>query len=41
MKDDKICEKYKQIWDAIKNELGIKFHRKPISEEKYLKVKVK
>ena len=41
MEDDKICEKYKQIWDAIKNKLGIKFHSKPIYEEKYLKVKVK
>ena len=41
MKDDKICEKYKQIWDAIKNKLGIKFHSKPIYEEKDLKVKVK
>ena len=41
MKDVKICEKYQQIWDAIKNKLGIKFHSKPIYEEKYLKVKVK
>ena len=30
MKDVKICEKYKQIWDAIKNKLGIKFYSKPI-----------
>ena len=41
MKDDKICEKYKQIWDAIKNKLGIKFYSKPIYEEKHLKIKVK
>ena len=41
MRDDRICEKYKQTQDAIKNKLGIKFHSKPIYEEKYLKVKVK
>ena len=37
MKDNKICDKYKQIWNAIKNKLGIKYHSKPIYEEKYLK----
>ena len=41
MIDDKICEKYKQIWDAVKNKLGIKFHSKSIYEEKYFKVQVK
>ena len=25
MTDNKICEKCKQIWDAIKNKWGIKF----------------
>ena len=34
-------KKQKQIWDAIKNILGIKFHSKPVYEEKYLKIKVK
>ena len=41
IKDDKGCEKYLQIWNVIKNKLGIKFHSKPIYEEKYLNVKVK
>ena len=41
VKDDKICQNYKQIWDAIKNKLSIKFHSKSVYEEKYLKVKVK
>ena len=41
MKDVKICEKYKQIWDVIKNKFGIKFHSKPIYEEKFSKVKPK
>ena len=40
-KDDETCEKYKQIWDVIKNILSIKFHSKPIYEGKYLKVRVK
>ena len=41
MKDVKMCENYKQIWDVIKNKLSIKFHSKPSYEEKYLKVQVK
>ena len=34
IKDGKVWEKYKQIWDVIKNKLGIKFHSKPIYEKK-------
>ena len=41
IKDDEVQTKYKQIWSVIKNKLGIKFHSKPIYEEKYLKAKVK
>ena len=41
IKDDKVWEKYKQIWDVIKNKLSIKFHSKPIYERKYLKAKVR
>ena len=41
IKDDKVWEKYKQIWDVIKNKLSIKFHSKPIYERKYLKTKVR
>ena len=37
IKDDEMLEKYKQIWDAIKNKLGIKFQSKPIYEKKILK----
>ena len=33
--------KYEKIWDVIKNKLGIKFHSKPIYEQKYLKAKVR
>ena len=40
IKDEEVGEKYKQIWDVIKNKLKIKFHSKPIGECKYLKTKV-
>ena len=38
---DEVWEKYKKIWDLIKNKLNIKFHSKPIYEQKYLKAKVR
>ena len=41
IKDDEVWEKCKQIWDVIKNKLGIKFHSKPTYEQKYLKTKVR
>ena len=41
IKDDKVCEKYEKIWDGIKNKLSIKFHSKPIYDQKYLKAKVR
>ena len=34
IKDDKVCEKCEEIWNVIKNKLGIKFHIKPIYEIK-------
>ena len=41
IKDDEVGKKFEQIWDVIKNKLGIKFHSKPIYEKIYLKAKVK
>ena len=41
IKDDEVWEKYEQIWDVIKNKLSIKFHSKPIYNQKYLKAKVR
>ena len=41
IKDDEVWEKYDKIWDVIKNKLGIKFHSKPIYDQKYLKAKVR
>ena len=39
IKDEKVWEKYKQIWNVIKNRLQIKFHSEPVYEYKYLKLK--
>ena len=41
IKDNEVREKYEQIWDVIKNKLSIKFHRKPIYGQRYLKAKVR
>ena len=34
IKNDDVWEKYEEIWDAIKNKIGIKFHSEPIYEKK-------
>ena len=34
IKDGEVWEKYEQIWDVIKNKLGIKFHSEPIYKQK-------
>ena len=41
IKDDEVWEKYEQIWDVIKNKLGIKFRSEPLFEQKYLKARVR
>ena len=41
IKDDEVWEKYEQIWDLIKNTLGIKFHSEPVYEKTYLKAKLR
>ena len=41
IKDDEVWEKYKKIGDVTKNKLSIKFHSKPIYDQKYLKAKVR
>ena len=30
IKDDEVWDKFNEIWDAIENKLGIKFHREPV-----------
>ena len=39
IKVDEVWEKYKQIWDVIKNRLDNKFHSESIYKQKYLKAK--
>ena len=41
IKDHKEGEKYKQVWDAIKNKLKIKFLSESVYEYKHLKTKVR
>ena len=41
IKDDEVWVKYENIWDLIKNKLGIKFHSKPIYDQKCLNAKVR
>ena len=41
IEDGEVWEKYEQIWDVIKNKLGIKFHSKPVYDKTYLKAKVR
>ena len=41
IKDDEVWDKYEHIWDAIKSNLGIKFHSEPTYEQKHLKAKVR
>ena len=41
IKNVEVWEKYEEIWDVIKNKLGIKFHSEPIYEKKYLKAKIR
>ena len=35
-----VCEKYDKTWDEI-NKVGVKFHSKPIYDQKYLKAKLR
>ena len=41
IKDDEVWDKYDEIWDGIKNKLGIKFHSELVYEYRYLKGKVR
>ena len=41
IKNSEAWQKYEDIWDAIKNKLGIKFHSQPVYENKHLKAKVR
>ena len=39
IKDEEVLDKYKKIWDVIKNKLGTKFHSELVYDETYIKAK--
>ena len=41
IKNGEVWKKYEDVWDVIKNKLGIKFHRETVLEKKYLKAKIR
>ena len=41
MKDDKLLEKYNEIWEKVKNPIKKEFDSEPVYNEKYLKAKIK
>ena len=41
IENNEVWEKYEEVWNVIKNKLGIKFHSEPIYENKYLKSNVR
>ena len=41
IEDEDLYLKYSEIWNKMKKLLGIKFHSKPIYDDKYIKTKVK
>ena len=41
IKDDKLLEKYNEIWEKVKNSLKKEFDSEPVYNEKYLKAKIK
>ena len=41
IKHGKVWDKRDNIWDVVKDNLGINFHSEPVYEYKYLKAKVK
>ena len=41
VKNISMLDNYSKIWNEIKSTLNVKFHSMPVSEKKYMKVKVK
>ena len=41
IKDNNILDKYNEIWEKIRERLGIKFHSMPIYDQTYIKAKVR
>ena len=40
IKDDKLLEKYNEIWEKVKNIIKKEFDSEPVYKEKYLKAKL-
>ena len=41
IKDDELLEKYKEIWEKVKDSLKREFDIKPLYNKKYLRAKIK
>ena len=41
IKDDEVWDRYNEIWDVIKDKLGIEFYREPVYEYTNLKAKAR
>ena len=41
IKDDRVLDKYNEIWNKVKKTLNIKFHSIPVYDENYIKAKVR
>ena len=41
IKDEKVLEKYNEIWKKVNNIIKIEFGSKPVYNEKYIKNKIK
>ena len=41
IKDEKLLEKYNEIWKKVSNIIKKKFHSNPVYNEKYIKTKIK
>ena len=41
IKGDNVLDKYNEIWNVIKNKIGIKFHSEPVYDQTYIKAKVR
>ena len=41
IKDDRVLDKYSEIWNRIKKTLNIKFNSMAVYDQKYIKAKVR
>ena len=41
VKNNNVLDEYDETWDKIKEKLNIKFHSRPVYDEKYIKAKVR